>query len=1261
MNFKNNETHRLSPEKLADIVHAKNLEKLHQIFGSHENLIHEIASMDEEMRVSWFGINSLSSPRDPSFFRILFEIWSTDRMLQLLGAAASISLSISFFRFFSGSDELGGSWVEGIAILIAVLAVSASGAFNEYRREIKFADLYEKISVKDEVIVENFHFSGSESDIFIESSYRMNAEKEVTTDSDRLSTLCLNPIKDFSHKNTQEPVLINVSSDDTWVLRKKPLQDLTVGDIVHLSPGDIVPADGIMLSKECFLAVDESMLTGESDPVDKNLPQILYPYIPDTKLPGLSENCPHLPREPHQHHLHKDDDDVYQNLLPNMAAFGLEDDSYNNLSQSIFLEPIDGGNNLNTVDLNSNLNSQAPDAGVSSKNNDVLISKLAINGSSNPDIINSSSAIKKEADPFLFGGTRVVDGLSKMIILAVGQETLSRRMESDPNSEPKDTLTPMQCKLNDLAKVIAKLGICMAVVLFLVIIFKNLASKTLTVVTALSALIEAATLLVVAVPEGLPMAVNLALSFATHKLYSEGILARSVASCETMGVVTSLCTDKTGTLTENCMRVVRSTLLPLESLESTLSHHPPIQSSNNTHVVEIQVMESFHDEPSREAAAGNSHDFSTSLVVDEKKSSIEPLQRQFFHSNDLHPEKIKEKIGDDHMVQGCVSDDLVRQAIALNTGAKYLDDDGWVGSGTEIALIEHFFKSPSQVSDIQKSFKTISTIPFNSQRKFMASVVMRPHDASHELMVFCKGAAEVVLPRCSWMHYIDEKDSEQKLKPLDERKIKRMIHSWSQVSEGDATGCLRVILIAYRSVQEKFMIGLKNSTGSSSQSMHKNQSNPSTNTPQLTMEDVDTRMAQSMTLLGVIALEDPIRLGVEEAVQTCRKAGVMVRMITGDAMGTARAIATRTGILDFGGLVMDGPSFRRLDCHRMWSVIPRLQVLARASPFDKKLLVEQLRMMGEIVAVTGDGANDGPAMRAANVSFAMGQCGTPAARKAASIVLLDDNFRSIVSALSWGRCVRLCVQRFIQFQLTVNVAAVIISVYGAFFSISPIISTVQFLWINVIMDSLAALSLASDPPYKSILDKSISLVQVDSLISRGMRFLILSQASFHVLIVMMIPKIIKVSLQVQKTIQFNVFVLLELFNEVNCRLRGFSEGLNPLRNISKNLLFPAIWVATVLMQILIVTFGSIVFSTTSLTIHQWLLCVVISSSSILVVLFLRILHMLAKSKKPNELNIHLTRHQLRWEGAIGTVRRSLMLQSALKMAPANETTIPIDS
>ena len=322
-------------------------------------------------------------------------------------------------------------------------------------------------------------------------------------------------------------------------------------------------------------------------------------------------------------------------------------------------------------------------------------------------------------------------------------------------------------------------------------------------------------------------------------------------------------------------------------------------------------------------------------------------------------------------------------------------------------------------------------------------------------------------------------------------------------------------------------------------------------------------LCQQLVLIGITGIEDPLRDGVREAVAKCHMAGVTVKMCTGDNVLTARSIATQCGIFTSGGIIMEGPVFRRLNHLERMEIVPRLQVLARSSPEDKKILVETLKKIGEIVSVTGDGTNDGPALKTANVGFSMGIAGTEVAKEASDIILMDDNFSSIVKAIMWGRCVNDAVRKFLQFQISTNITAVIITAVSAISSEeeTSVLSAVQLLWINIIMDTFAALALATDPASEKLLERKPDKKHAP-LFTVDMYKMILLQSIYQIIIILIFhfrgPQILGFESTTEnedivQTLVFNAFVFAQIFNSVNCR--RLDNKLNIFEGITHNLYF----------------------------------------------------------------------------------------------------------
>jgi Ca2+-transporting ATPase len=448
-------------------------------------------------------------------------------------------------------------------------------------------------------------------------------------------------------------------------------------------------------------------------------------------------------------------------------------------------------------------------------------------------------------------------------------------------------------------------------------------------------LITAITVVVVAVPEGLPLAVTLALAFATTRMLKDNNLVRVLRACETMGNATTICSDKTGTLTQNKMTVVAGTL-------GTACRFGSKAPAAGEKAVEEKVMDD--------------------ISMAEFASMLSPEVKQ-----------------------------LLLDSIAINSTAFEGEEDGkktFIGSKTETALLgfgrDHLGMGP--IAEERANSDIAQLIPFDSGRKCMGAVV-KLKEGGYRL--FVKGASEILLNKCT--RIVDKPSSEINITRLDSRNIE----SLNQVIAAYANRSLRTIGMIFRDF-------------------------PSWPPPDArTMED-DPRQAEfddifdDMVFLSIVGIQDPLRDGVPEAVAECQKAGVFVRMVTGDNLMTARAIAAECGIYTPGGIVMEGPKFRQLTKAGMDQIIPRLQVLARSSPEDKRILVRRLKELGETVAVTGDGTNDGPALKMADVGFSMGIAGTEVAKEASSIILMDDNFSSIVKAIMWGRAVNDAVKKFLQ-------------------------------------------------------------------------------------------------------------------------------------------------------------------------------------------------------------------------------------------------------
>ena len=710
-----------------------------------------------------------------------------------------------------------------------------------------------------------------------------------------------------------------------------------------------------------------------------------------------------------------------------------------------------------------------------------------------------------------------------VLVVAIGEASFHGKLMMAMRGEIEPT--PLQIQLNELADSIAKGGLSISILLFIALVFINWRESDLIGQLA-DFLIASITIVVVAVPEGLPMAVTLALAFATNRMLKDNNLVRVLASCETMGRVTSICTDKTGTLTENRMTVVRSSIPPGD------------------------------------------------------------VQERFI--------------------------EVISEGISVNSTAFEIENETgqfeFVGSATEAAILRYLKERfNAAYSLIRLKVPVIKVVPFSSARKLMMAV-------TEDGRVHLKGAAEIVLKKCTTLMKSDGQIYEMSEEEL--REIRRLLNEMS----GEA---LRTIGQAFTQVERTNGI-----------------------------EDDELIHDFEYCWLGVYGIEDPLRSGVKEAVATCQTAGIFVRMVTGDNRATAESIARRCGILMRGGLVMEGPEFRSMPDDAIVTKLPKLQVLARSSPLDKQRLVKLLKIsLGEIVAVTGDGSNDGPALKASDVGFSMGITGTQLAQEASAIVLLDDNFASIVKAASWGRSINRSVRKFLQFQLTVNVAAVVIAVVTALTSKSSVLTAVQMLWVNLLMDSLGALALATDTPTPDLLQVPperpgsplINFLMACQIGTQSALQLFLCLGVFYTELLGRLPDEMKL-----RSFVFNLFVFLQLFNELNCRSIS-GEWRRDLKQMFdfRNGMFWTIWISTIAMQIGIVEKGGRVFGTVGLSWKLWLVSVGLALLSIPLALLVKMIVWRVGTAQEAPL-LHPTREQLAWQSAIHGVRARARFYSAIR-------------
>ncbi|XP_058217659.1 calcium-transporting ATPase 1-like [Rhododendron vialii] len=717
----------------------------------------------------------------------------------------------------------------------------------------------------------------------------------------------------------------------------------------------------------------------------------------------------------------------------------------------------------------------------------LLINESSLTGECEP--VNVTAA-----NPFLLSGTKVQDGSCKMLVTTVGMRTQWGKLMATL-TEGGDDETPLQVKLNGVATIIGKIGLFFAVITFSVLV-QGLFSRKLQegshwnwsgedALEMLEYFAIAVTIVVVAVPEGLPLAVTLSLAFAMKKMMNDKALVRHLAACETMGSATCICSDKTGTLTTNHMTVVRACI--------------------GGKIKEVS----------------SSMDTST-FCSEIPDSSLKMLIQSIF--NNTGGDIVKNK---DNKIEV-------------------------LGTPTEMALLEFGLFLGGDFKAERQETKLVKVEPFNSEKKRMGVVLELPEGG---FIAHCKGASEIILGACDKV--MDLNGEVVLLNEVSTNHLKDTIELF-------ANEALRTLCLAYKEMGNEFCAE-------------------------------GAVPFEGYTCIGIVGIKDPVRPGVKESVAICRSAGITVRMVTGDNINTAKAIARECGILTDKGVAIEGPEFRMKSEEELLELIPKIQVMARSSPLDKHTLVKFLRTtLGEVVAVTGDGTNDAPALHEADIGLAMGIAGTEVAKESADVIILDDNFSTIVTVAKWGRSVYMNIQKFVQFQLTVNVVALIVNFSSACLTGSAPLTAVQLLWVNMIMDTLGALALATEPPNDDLM-KRAPVGRKGNFISNVMWRNILGQSLYQFVIIWYLQTAKGVfrldspdSNLTLNTLIFNSFVFCQVFNEVSSREM---EKINVFKGILDNYVFVAVLSCTVLFQIIIIEFLGTFANTCPLTLPQWFLSV----------------------------------------------------------------------
>ena len=676
--------------------------------------------------------------------------------------------------------------------------------------------------------------------------------------------------------------------------------------------------------------------------------------------------------------------------------------------------------------------------------------------------------------------TMVMNGRGEFVVTAVGDATEIGKV-AKKSTEQTSVETPLHMQLDKLAKMISKVGSVVSVAAFFIFLIHDILTNPAwggkdyfyMAEIVLKYFMMAVTLIVMAVPEGLPMAITLSLALNMRRMLKSNNLVRKLHACETMGAVTVICTDKTGTLTQNKMQV----------------------------------------------------------------SALELKQ------------------GDEA---------LLDTAIALNSTAE-LNDGKPIGNPTESALLLWLDAQVKDYEELRKQVNVLKQLPFSTERKMMATLA----EVDGETYLFVKGAPEIVMKKC----IIEDRMQRQSAEELDEWQHKAM----------------RTLAFAYKKVETSIMRTSRTSTA----------------------EVVALLDANDLQLQAIAAIADPIRPDVPAAVQECRHAGIEVKVVTGDTAATAMEIGKQIGVFEDepenigadGSLtsldqqMITGEQWEALSDEEAYERAKDIRVMSRARPTDKQRLVAMLQKRGEVVAVTGDGTNDAPALHYAHVGLSLGS-GTSVAKEASDMTLLDDSFKSIANAVMWGRSLYRNLQRFLFFQLVVNVAALLLVLGGSVIGTEMPLTVTQILWVNLIMDTFAALALASLPPSHEVM-KDKPRKASDFIINKSIGFGILfcGIVFFLVMFALLVycERRGKGGVDVHElTMFFTTFVMIQFWNLFNAK--ALMSHHTAFRHFLKDKGMILVLVLVLVGQWIIVTFGGEMFRTTPLSLHEWLL--IIGSTSV---------------------------------------------------------------
>lgn len=687
--------------------------------------------------------------------------------------------------------------------------------------------------------------------------------------------------------------------------------------------------------------------------------------------------------------------------------------------------------------------------------NDLSVDESALTGESLPvkkdaEFVCQKSTPVAERANMLYSGCFVSAGNGQMLVTGVGNDTEFGQIAQELSSIEKTT-TPLQEKLDKLGKQITVLGASAAAIVFAIEVLQFVMNGQLNLDTVSDAFITSIVLIVAAVPEGLPTIVAVSLALNIIKMSKENALVKKMIACETIGCVNIICSDKTGTLTENRMTV----------------------------------------------------------------------QKIYTGGELIDPEQLK--------------DEMLLKNYCINSNANISEEDGswsFIGNPTEGSLLAAAAKAGVDYQELRHAADIVRVFPFSSQNKDMSTIVRE----NGKEILYVKGNPEKIISLCTG---ISEEEKEKNFHLMEEFQNKAS----------------RLLAFAHKELEGQYN------------------------------DEEQDEVEQGLIYDGFVVISDPLSPDVYESIRNCRSAGIEVKMLTGDNIRTARAIANELHMLDDDHIAVEAADIEKLTDEELKEALKKIQVIARSTPLVKMRVVKLLKEQGNVVAVTGDGINDAPAIKHADVGIAMGIAGTDVTKEASDMVLLDDSFSTIIKAVQWGRGIYENFKRFIQFQLTVNVSSVVVVICSILAGFSAPFTALELLWINIIMDGPPALTLGLEPIRPDLL-KHKPTRRNENIISKKMLLRIFVNGIFISVIFMLqhFKNFLGAAPEEEATVLFTLFVLFQLFNAFNCREL---DDTPMFKNLLKNKLMLGVFLLVLILQGIITQFGAAVFETVPLSVAMW--------------------------------------------------------------------------